>query len=321
MKANNVCIIGKMAPPIGGVTIYTSRLVEYFGKFPEVKFLPLEFHNIWLIIQSCAKTKIIHLNTSNPKVRVLFALLCFLFRSRLIITYHGNLGRFNFLNNWLDNISILLCKYPVVLNENSFRVALRYNSNTKLISSFIPPVKEEALAPKYRDRIITFRSKGLVLVCTNAYNVSFDKNGSEIYGITDLIRCIIRLPKFKLIISDPSGKYQEFIQSKNSAFADSVFWISEPHNFCEVLKLSDFFVRNTTTDGDSLSIHESLYFGTPVLATGIVSRPKGCIIYNNMSELGENLMNYLKISNSFQVLNNDYNSVEKIQKLYFNNSE
>ena len=36
---------------------------------------------------------------------------------------------------------------------------------------------------------------------------------------------------------------------------------------------ADCFIRYTSTDGDSLSIHEALEQGIPVIATDVVSRP------------------------------------------------
>ena len=50
--------------------------------------------------------------------------------------------------------------------------------------------------------------------------------------------------------------------------------INELHPFVEILKVSDCLIRNTTTDGDSLSIKEALYFGKKVLASNCVSRPE-----------------------------------------------
>lgn len=50
---------------------------------------------------------------------------------------------------------------------------------------------------------------------------------------------------------------------------------SEAKSFFEVLKLSDCFIRNTTTDGDSISIREALYLGIHVIATNCVDRPEG----------------------------------------------
>lgn len=43
-------------------------------------------------------------------------------------------------------------------------------------------------------------------------------------------------------------------------------------------------IRNTPTDGDSLSVKEALYLHKPILATDAVSRPKGVILFKYNDE-------------------------------------
>jgi glycosyltransferase involved in cell wall biosynthesis len=68
---------------------------------------------------------------------------------------------------------------------------------------------------------------------------------------------------------------------------NNILFLTGNHSFFEVLKMSNCFIRNTSTDGDSLSIKEALYIGLPVIATDCVSRPKGVklINYNDISSL------------------------------------
>ena len=46
-------------------------------------------------------------------------------------------------------------------------------------------------------------------------------------------------------------------------------------------------LRTTNTDGDAISIRESLYFDKPVLASDIVSRPDGVAVFKtrNINDL------------------------------------
>ena len=41
----------------------------------------------------------------------------------------------------------------------------------------------------------------------------------------------------------------------------------------------DFFVRNTSTDGDALSVKEALFLGVPTICTDVVDRPKGVMLF------------------------------------------
>jgi glycosyltransferase involved in cell wall biosynthesis len=79
------------------------------------------------------------------------------------------------------------------------------------------------------------------------------------------------------------------------------------HSFIEVLKKSNFFIRNTSTDGDSLSIKEALYTGIPVLATDCVDRPKGVVLikYSEIQSLNEAIgsLNIKKIDTNDRPVN------------------
>ena len=49
--------------------------------------------------------------------------------------------------------------------------------------------------------------------------------------------------------------------------------------------MANVFIRNTSTDGDSLSIHEALSKGVITYATDVVQRPVGVISYGQLTEL------------------------------------
>jgi len=44
---------------------------------------------------------------------------------------------------------------------------------------------------------------------------------------------------------------------------------------------SEVFVRPTNLDGDAISIREALYFGVPSVASGVVARPRECILFKS----------------------------------------
>lgn len=58
----------------------------------------------------------------------------------------------------------------------------------------------------------------------------------------------------------------------------------------------DVFVRNTSTDGDSISVREALYLGLKALCTDVVDRPNGVILfkYNDEQSLKRALGNVKK---------------------------
>ncbi|HUH18942.1 hypothetical protein [Albibacterium sp.] len=273
-------IIGKIPPPIGGVTIHVQRLLDTLkNKGFEYKFMRLELSNLSKIILTLFKYKFFHLHASNVYIQFLFSLISKLSGKNSIITYHCDLSRYAGFKNRLLLLSVRLSKYPIVLNENSFKIALNHNKNSQQISSFIPPINEKPITEEIINKINKLRSRYSKVFATNAYGIKYDKNNTEIYGILDLIEVFNNTADFSLIISDPSGDYYEYCIENKISVNQNILILNFPHSFCEVLKLSDASIRNTSTDGDSLSIKESLYYNKLTFATNVVSRNQSVITY------------------------------------------
>ena len=289
-------IVGKLPLPIGGVRIHVQRLIEELDKrgYTDFHFYDLDKKPSYQILFEIAKYRVVHLHTSNPWFQLVVAFYSRLLRKQVIITYHGNWGRYGGLRNVAEALSAFFASIPVVQNEESLCKAKIMNKTAILMSTFIPPVHLVPLGNEVSQQIGQLKDQYRYLFCTNAWNVTFDKNGREIYGISDLIKSMDRCRKSVLIISDPSGNYQKFIGKRNGAIADNIFWISEPHDFWNVLVLSHAFIRNTTTDATSLSIQEALCCDKVVFASSTVSRAPECILYDNISGINfEEELNFL----------------------------
>ncbi|MFZ7241036.1 hypothetical protein ACLSYN_08210, partial [Avibacterium avium] len=78
---------------------------------------------------------------------------------------------------------------------------------------------------------------------------------------------------------------------------DNLLFLENNKKIWPLLKITKLFIRATTTDGDSVSLKEALYFGAPVLASDVVPRADGVMLFNlekdNLSEkIDEYLRNY-----------------------------
>jgi len=212
-------------------------------------------------------------------------LFCLLTFKKLVITIHGDLGRFKFWKNIFDYLSVSICHIPIVINKGSFLFSKTLNRKSLLMPSFLPPLQTKMLDTNILLDVDYLRKGYSYVFCTNAYNVTWDKNLEEIYGIIQLLEIFIKLNKEALIISDPSGAYKKYFHKNRIFVPNNVMLISYDHEFFEILKLADVFIRNTTTDGDSLSVKEALYLNKTVFATNIVDRPEGCILYPKQDSL------------------------------------
>lgn len=287
MKKEKLLIIGKIPPPIGGVTIHVSRsllLLENRGVTFD-HFSPSS-RSIFSLLHKIIKYKVVHLHSSsNVFFRFFISVCCVFARTQLILTIHGDWGLHKGILKIIDNFSIYFAKCPVLLNKNSLKRASRINKNSIYITSFIPPLFQTELPLDVKTRLKRDRIKKNKIFSTNAYNLSFNSNGKEIYGITDLIRIFTNIKNSVLYISDPSGNYLKYVVKLGIEIPENIYFINFPHDYSELLKHVDCMIRNTTTDGDSISVKEALYFNTIVLASNAIERPKGVQVYNSEKEL------------------------------------
>ena len=137
------------------------------------------------------------------------------------------------------------------------------------------------------------KKKYNLVFATNAFDYVLDKNGDEIYGVLSLIKIFKNNLHLALVISDPSGNYLTYLEKNKVFISKNILVINENHSFFEILKLSDCLIRNTTTDGDSISIKEAIYLNKKVIATNCVDRPEGVklIDVNNYDQIEKEILN------------------------------
>ena len=135
------------------------------------------------------------------------------------------------------------------------------------------------------------KEDGNPLFVTNASRRAIAVDGKEIYGIGFLIAFFASHNAYNLVILDPNNEYAPLYENK---MPRNVRFFSGENSFCGLIKLADAVIRNTSTDGDSFSVKEALFLHKPVLATDVVSRPEGTILFKyNDSESLENGINLL----------------------------
>lgn len=319
MNKIKILIIGRIPPPIGGVTVHTTRLLKLCEKENlQYSFFNLKQFTVTGFLMAIKRSKIAHMHASSPLILLFFTLSCRLFKTKSIITIHHDINIYNNLLSIIQKLAIRFSNIPIVLNNNSLQISKRINKNTKLISAFIPPIDAENLNSLHRDQINNLIINVKLLFCSNAYDLVYDKFGREIYGILPLVELFNLNPSIGLIISDPKGSYMSYFNRNKFTLGNNITILTGEHPFFEVLKLSDCYIRNTTTDGDSLSINEALYFGINVIATNCVDRPEGVevIITGNVSSLENSINKITKNHNISRGKENHVNGGTAVLNLY-----
>ena len=289
MKKNKLLIIGKIPPPTGGVTIHVSRIIEKLSTEGfDHSFEILKITNFFNLTKSVLKHKNIHLHASNPYVHFLFSLFTKITGKILILTLHAEFGQHKIkFRRILESFSLRLSSIPIVLNLKSFNLVQKINKNVILDSAYIKPINQISL-PKEVEHLIN--NKRIIyekIFCTNAYNRVYDKYGKELYGIDELAE-LFEKTNFFLIVCDPSGVYSQLYNSKDFVHT---FFVNYSIDFVSLLIKTDGFIRNTTTDGDSISIHEAIFNNVLVFCTSVVDRPEHTILYKNAKKELLNLLN------------------------------
>lgn len=284
MTDSKVLIIGPIPENhgIGGVTIHVRRLLDYLNKVGfGYRFVDYGKVSWGALIKEIRDAKVIHAHVSNPVYQFVVVLISRLLGKKAIVTLHGNYGRFSSFKNFLVRQSLSMAIIPILINEKSYEACRCLNKQAVLIPAFIPPQKEERLQDEVVELLERLHKEGKKIVSTNAYNISYDKEGNDTYGIDFLTEYFKISKEYSLIVSEPSGNYAKMYGGlyNKKEVEKSVFFINFPHPYYELLKHVDYFVRNTSTDGDALSVKEALYLGVPALCSDVVDRPDGVRLF------------------------------------------
>ena len=261
---------------VGGVSIHVERMLQYLHK----KRFPYHFFNyrsepLLQVIPKIWNTSVVHLHICNPYYMFFLAFVCKLFGKKYIMTLHGKYVE-GVQKPWqLIRFCVKMSLIPIVLNQESLDTCQKINKRTILIPAFIPPQKKESLELEIIQMVEKIHASGRLAVVTYGGKYVKDVNDQEVYGVDFLISFFKSNENYELVVSDPSGDYSRRYDDDIT----NIHFIDHPHSLFELIKRADLFVRNTSKDGDSLSVKEALYLRKPVLCTDVVARPKGVLLY------------------------------------------
>lgn len=305
MQKKSIALIGKLPPPMGGVSIHVQRL----------------YH--WLKRESCVDVKVYSLNKSRASKGVEYVGNIFIFALRKlflgfkedVIHYHGanyfGLIVLSFIKYIHRDFKLILTVHSEGYTERlknkpllkkliklsllnvdevitgDFHIydkvkSLSSDSNVSVVDAFLPPDKEEEKKlPLYIEKIFKFEGH---IITANAYNVDTLKDGGDLYGLHILCELSTKLLKagvhhrLVILISDINNvEYLNKIKADN----ESVFIISDQSvNGWQVLSKGDLMIRPTSTDGNAVSMKEAMLNGVPVIASDVVPRYEGVVTFS-----------------------------------------
>ena len=306
-----IVLIGPYPPPYGGVSIHIQRLqgllltsgiqcvIYDVSPYPKNTkgVMNLRRPGSWLHLLNSTE-EIVHIHNSGAnlkKMLPLFALLKFRGK-KAIITYHSlrdNVQHFNWFKRKAMQIIFDIASHYIVANPEIKMKLLSLGASAETISvipAFLPPTITQQEIDKIPQEVLDFINSHSPVISAGAFRITFYE-GQDLYGIDMCIELCANLknsyPQIGFVFCLPNvgdydylSKMKREIRDKN--IENNFLFITQPlDEVYPIWRKSDIFVRPTVSDGDAVSLREALYLKTPSVASDVVLRPKGTVLFKN----------------------------------------
>jgi hypothetical protein len=290
---SEICLIGSLPPPIGGVSVYCSRrlrlLRDEYGE-DKVTFLDLSVRYNLLKIPFLSSDKI-EVNTLN------FFVVLMLFVSTKIryceIVDHNASRHYSGVKKRLLIMMLSYAEQIMVVNEDLKRFYPNKLRPT-VISPFLPPDEDEEheLLAQYPEPLLEFVGGTNVLL--NSAWKYIPLGNRDLYGIEESVSILAKFPDVKLLLCVGIGLDEvppSLVKLINQYVQENrLFLLSGQYQIWPLLKNFDLIcLRLTPTDGDSVTVREALFYGRRVVASDSVVRPSPCTTYRYTDPLSLHL--------------------------------
>ena len=301
--SSKVLLIGPFPPPAGGVSIHLQRLTRLIGNEFEVDFIDEareiknEYFNLRPFkllgyLNKIRESSVLFVHSGPDILKAFHIASGKIFRKKVILTVHAYPRKKGVLLHWLDKSIFNLADIIICVNsEIAERLKLPLHKSI-IKNAFIPPdVEEEPEIPLYIKEWITKKKKnGRLIVSSNAYRLdTFNKQ--DLYGLDLCIEAAKKLIRDKYpfsfifnisTIDDHKNLFVKYLRMVSEIrIEDDFLLINEQLSFVKLAEQSDIVLRLTNTDGDALTVREALFLGKTVIASDVVERPAGTLLFRS----------------------------------------
>jgi glycosyltransferase involved in cell wall biosynthesis len=338
-----VLIVGPLPPPYGGVSVHISRFInllktnfsfDFIDESPVRKkdYFNLRSLNFTRYLKKIRSTELFYIHSGNNLLRIINLVFGKIFGKKIILVLHGftsNPPKFIF---YINGILYRMADIIVVVNRDIKERLFLPETKCVLKEAFIPPNQEEEpeLPEKISKLILESRSKGRVIISANAFRLE-RYNDEDLYGLDMCIDVAKRLVNkgisfiFIFVVStidqNPEGFYKNEALINQNNLKDHFYLTSQKLSFVKLMQQSDIIVRPTNTDGDSLTVREGLFLNKKVLASDVVKRPEGVILFknrnlNDFEEKLEKLITEKDLDKEFFSMENQSQLIQEFKRFY-----
>jgi hypothetical protein len=311
-KPGRMAIVGRLAPPYGGVTVHITRLARLLVE----SGIPYRVYDtdgrpdpdrhavaggntpLWLLKFLATVPEVgVHLHTNNVKTIMLAAAVLPWRKRRLLVSLHSEAPMrwyrgaglaWQSLWRWCVN----RCHHVLAANQplDSWLGELGLPPERRsVIPAFLPPSGAEMAAGDLAPQITKFLDDHTPIIGSQGF-FGYFVDGKHLYSfdmIHDLILALRRrFPRLGVytLISDTyeeDHRHTILTDRAESDLESNWIFLSDVANTTALYDETDLYLRPTITDGDSVSVRECLFLDTPVVASDAVPRPAGCVLFRN----------------------------------------
>jgi glycosyltransferase involved in cell wall biosynthesis len=353
MEPYTIALLGSFPPPYGGVTVHIQRLYEAITKkgfrchvydfdiskvsCSEKDIIVVKNPVFWAFKYLFSKKEdIVHTHNSDWRIRAMMGILS-LTGTKTMVSIHGEslknsiCGK-NFVIRFLVVFSLKRVNYIIAANKEIFDLCISVGIKKEKIAvivPFIPPQISEDELEITSKTVQSFIDNHSPVITAYAFKIAF-YNNQDLYGIDLCIDLCSKLkqvhPTIGFIFYLPDIGDSDYYDKLNQKIAEykignNFLFVTEKNQFLPILVKSTLFVRPTNTDGDSLSIRESLFFGIPVITSDVIQRPDDVILFKNrdLRDLTDKTLTLLKNYDAYKkqiTMIQPQNSAERIIEIY-----
>jgi glycosyltransferase involved in cell wall biosynthesis len=304
MKKINVLLFGAMPQPTGGVSIHVKRFLEHASESERYNIKCFDLRKKSLYSSAGAVggffaglifffySNVIHVHISNNLVKCIVSVLSKIFLKKVIYTHHNSLVS----NSFIFDLIFFLSDQVILVNDKDIPKKFLCGKKYKVVPAFIPPFKTGKISADVLSKLEDYE----YVVSTNCFSGAFLEN-RHLYGFDLILKAASylyenkKLGSFLFVLVDPGKNVSAMIEgylALHPEIKENILYLDHPIDFSALIKVSDVTIRATQTDGDSISVRESLYFNVPVIASDVSYRPKGTIIFkkNDFVDLSEKIV-------------------------------
>lgn len=298
---NNLLIIGPLPEPKGGVSIHIKRLSKLVQDDFNVRFVdesPIRKSGIFNLrskdipgyLRLLVWADLVHIHSGVSILRFIHIVAARLLFKKVIVTLHA----FPFQKGYqplLNSFLLALSHHAILVSEEIAKTLKPRVFSVR--PAFIPPIlaDEPPLPITIRNWLELQKRSQNTIIAANAFRIDFH-HGNDLYGIDLSIGMLDELVNTRkmcislvFVLASLSkseaffNEYQRLIAERG--LSEHILLVQMDLSFVKLIEYSDIIVRPTCTDGDALTVREALFLGKPVVASDVVRRPEGTVLFKN----------------------------------------